>query len=194
MHITRLRLCVPALVAGAMALLLVFAAVGEARRGGGGGGAKARPSKPAARPSKPAARPSTPAARPSKPAARPSTPSRPATRPARPARPGGSTGGNVSVSRPNVSGDRDWNVNHNVDVNVDYDHGWGWDHPWATGAAVGTAAAITSAAIGSTVYSLPPACGTAYAGGVMYYSCGGNYYLPSYQGSTVVYQVVAPPA
>jgi hypothetical protein len=180
MHITRLRLCVPALVAGAMALLLVFAAVGEARRGGGGGGAKARPSKPAARPSKPAARPSTP--------------SRPATRPAQPARPGGSTGGNVSVSRPNVSGDRDWNVNHNVDVNVDYDHGWGWDHPWATGAAVGTAAAITSAAIGSTVYSLPPACGTAYAGGVMYYSCGGNYYLPSYQGSTVVYQVVAPPA
>lgn len=191
MHITRLRLCVPALVAGAMALLLVFSAVGEAGRGGG---AKAGASKPAARPSKPAAKPSKPAARPSKPAARPSTPSRPATRPTQPARPGGSTGGNVSVSRPNVSGDRDWNVNHNVDINVDYDHGWGWDHPLATGAAVGTAAAITSAAIGSTVYSLPPACGTMYSGGVMYYSCDGNYYLPTYQGSTVVYQVVAPPA
>jgi hypothetical protein len=183
MHVTRLRMRAPALMAGAMALLLMVAITGEARRGGGGGGARARPSGPAARP-----------ATPSRPAARPTTPAaRPGARPGQPSRPGGSIGGNVSVSRPNVSGDRDWNVNHNVDIDVDYDHGWGWNHPWATGAAIGTAAAVTSAAIGSAVYSLPPACGTVYAGGVMYYSCGGSYYLPSYQGSTVVYQVVAPP-
>ncbi|MBP6878044.1 MAG: hypothetical protein KBC34_08480 [Phenylobacterium sp.] len=89
------------------------------------------------------------------------------------------------------------NVGNNVNVNVDHDNGWGWDdrdyHPVAAGVAFGTAAAVTSAVIGSRYYSLPPACAPYPYSGLTYYSCGGAYYAPRYEGDTVVYVVVDRP-
>lgn len=41
-----------------------------------------------------------------------------------------------------------------------------------------------------TVYSLPYGCGgTSIRGGVSYYYCGGIWYRPTYQGTTVIYIV-----
>jgi hypothetical protein len=41
-----------------------------------------------------------------------------------------------------------------------------------------------------TLYALPYGCATMrYMGGVNYYYCGGIYYQPQYQGTTVVYVV-----
>lgn len=45
-------------------------------------------------------------------------------------------------------------------------------------------------AVGMSMYSLPYGCRTTLIrGGVKYYYCGGIYYRPSYQGTTVVYVV-----
>ncbi len=57
---------------------------------------------------------------------------------------------------------------------------------WVAGAA-------TAAAIGTILYSLPSACRVFYSGGVKYWECGGVYYRQRYQGSQVVYVVVARP-
>ncbi|MBK7743936.1 MAG: hypothetical protein IPI40_09790 [Betaproteobacteria bacterium] len=75
--------------------------------------------------------------------------------------------------------------------------GWDndWDdhhHPIATGMAIGATAAITSAVIGSMVYTLPPACQTVVVNGVGYNNCGGTWYQPQYVGTSVQYVVVAP--
>ncbi|MFT3924842.1 MAG: hypothetical protein QM778_20070 [Myxococcales bacterium] len=89
---------------------------------------------------------------------------------------------NVNVNR---------NVNVHNDVNV-YHHGYyydGWGHPVAAAAAV-TATAI---AVGTIVASLPPQCSTMVMGNVTYQNCGGTYYQPVYQGTTVQYVVVNPP-
>ena len=68
------------------------------------------------------------------------------------------------------------NVGNNVNVNVDHDNGWGWDdndhHPIAAGVAFGTAAAVTSAALGARYNTLPPACAPYPYSGLTYYSCG----------------------
>ena len=41
-----------------------------------------------------------------------------------------------------------------------------------------------------TLYSLPYGCNiTRVRGGVSYYYCGGIWYQPSYQGTTVIYVV-----
>ena len=45
-------------------------------------------------------------------------------------------------------------------------------------------------AVGMSLYSLPYGCATTVMrGGVNYYYCGGVYYQPVYQGTTVVYVV-----
>lgn len=98
-------------------------------------------------------------------------------------------------------GDRETNIdrgdiNINNDIDIDGDHGWDWDdgwgdHPLAAGIAFGTAAAWTSAVVGSMFYSIPPGCSPYY---VSYYYCDGHYYQPTYQGDTVVYVVVDDPA
>lgn len=45
-------------------------------------------------------------------------------------------------------------------------------------------------AVGMSLYSLPYGCAnTVYRGGAQYYYCGGIYYRPAYQGTTVVYVV-----
>ena len=58
--------------------------------------------------------------------------------------------------------------------------------------AIGATAAITSAVIGSMVYSLPPQCQTVVVNGIGYSNCGGTWYQPQYVGTSVQYVVVAP--
>jgi hypothetical protein len=80
--------------------------------------------------------------------------------------------------------------------------GWGnWaDHPVAAGVVVGAAVGATAAAAygaygyGSTYYDLPVGCPPYAYGGYTYYSCGGAYYEPRYEGSSVTYVTVPPPA
>jgi hypothetical protein len=63
-----------------------------------------------------------------------------------------------------------------------------WGAPLGAAAAVGTAIAI-----GAIVYSLPPNCRTVVVYGERYRQCGNDYYLPRYEGSTVVYELVPSP-
>ena len=44
-------------------------------------------------------------------------------------------------------------------------------------------------AMGMTMYSLPYGCANRLRGGINYYYCGGIWYRPAYQGTTVVYIV-----
>ena len=108
--------------------------------------------------------------------------------------------GNRSVNRNTRVNTGDVRVGNNVNINVDNDNGWGWDnhHPVAAGVAFGTAAAVTSAAVtsavvGSRYYALPAGCAPYPYSGLTYYSCGGAYYAPRYEGDTVVYVVVDRP-
>ena len=122
-----------------------------------------------------------------------------------------SRGGAVAASRPAASSNRNVsntntnrNVNRNVnrDINRDIDRdvdvgygnnaGYGY-HPVARGAAIATGAAITAAAIGSVVYSLPSSCTTVVEMNVTYQYCDGSYYQPRYAGSSVEYVVVSAP-
>jgi hypothetical protein len=89
---------------------------------------------------------------------------------------------NVNVNRNDV------NVNRNVNVNVD--NGWDRvDHPVAAAAVVGAAIAVTSAAIGSMVATVPAGCVPVNYGGMVYQQCDGTWYQP--QGTQFV--VVNPP-
>ncbi len=110
-------------------------------------------------------------------------------------RPGGGDGGN----RINNGGDRintgDRNSNNRIntgDININTDNdwhngGWDWDdHPIAGGLAVGAAIGI-----GARAFALPYGCSPYYGS---YYSCGGVYYQPQYEGDTVVYVTVSDPA
>lgn len=98
---------------------------------------------------------------------------------------------NTNVNR-NVNVNSNVNVNRNVNVDVDND----WNdhyHPVARGVAVGTAVAVTAAAIGSVAYSIPPSCVPVMANNMTYQQCGSTWYAPQYAGSSVQYVVVAPP-
>jgi hypothetical protein len=104
---------------------------------------------------------------------------------------------NVNTDYGNVNRNTNVNVNNgnvniNRDVDIDVNHGWYDNHPVAAAAAVGTAVAVTAAAVGSIVYSLPPACTVVVENGTQYNYCGGVYYQPMYSGSTVTYVVVNP--
>ena len=90
----------------------------------------------------------------------------------------------VNVNRTDV------NVNRNYDLDVDVDRNW---HPVATGAAFAAGAAITSAAIGSVVYSLPSSCTVSVVDGVSYQQCGSIWYQPRFYGTSVSYVVVKAP-
>lgn len=83
------------------------------------------------------------------------------------------------------------NAERNVNVNVDCSSrcGGGWDHPVAAAAVVGTTMAVTAAAVGSMVATVPPNCVPVNYGGMVYQQCGGTWYAP--QGSQ--YTVVNPP-
>lgn len=101
--------------------------------------------------------------------------------------------GGVGGNRPNRG---DVNIGSNNNINVD--NGWGdWDdhihHPIAAGMVVGGAVALTAAAMGSWYYSLPGGCSPYPYSGYSYYSCGGAYYAPQYEGDTIVYVTVPDP-
>ncbi|TDN67117.1 hypothetical protein [Paraburkholderia sp. BL10I2N1] len=82
------------------------------------------------------------------------------------------------------------NAERNVNVNVDCTgRCGGWDHPVAAAAVVGTTVAVTAAAVGSMVATVPPNCVPVNYGGMVYQQCGGTWYAP--QGSQ--YTVVNPP-
>ncbi len=106
---------------------------------------------------------------------------------------------NVKNVKKNVNVNAKKNVNVNVkrNVNVHRDIHNDWDryhyHPVATGVAVGAAAAVTAAAIGSVVYALPSGCGYQSVHGVRYYQCGGDWYEQRYSGSQLTYVVVPSP-
>ena len=63
----------------------------------------------------------------------------------------------------------------------------------AVGVVAGTTAAITSAAMGSTVTALPSNCVTVFNGNLTYFQCGAVWYQPRYAGSGVTYVVVTAP-
>jgi hypothetical protein len=196
---------------------------GGMSRGGARTSVTSRPSRPSGgNYSRPATRPSTPAAsRPSlgQGANRPSV-SPPANRPNVG---GGAAGGGNLANRPggganvgngnrenlgngnrtnvgngnrtNISNDRPINVNDN-DLNINgghWDGGYGCCYGWGAAAAGFAAGAITAAAIGSTVYALPPSCPAYYYGGVTYNHCGGVWYEPQFQGTETTYVVVNAP-
>jgi hypothetical protein len=71
---------------------------------------------------------------------------------------------NVNVAQNNISGNRNWNANQDTDINVNNYQGY---HGGA-GAAYGEASA------GSVTNTLPAACSQTYAGGTVYYNCGGR--------------------
>jgi hypothetical protein len=115
-----------------------------------------------------------------------------AGRPGQGQRPGQGGGINNSGNRINT-GDR----NTNIDIDNDWGGDWnGWgDYPLAAGIAIGaTAAWATAVAYGSAYYALPPACAPYPYRSYTYYSCGGAYYQPQYEGDTVVYVSVPDPA
>jgi hypothetical protein len=95
----------------------------------------------------------------------------------------------VNVNRRDVNVNRrDVNINRNVDIDVDRHWGYG-------GVGVGAAVAVgTAVAVGAIVSTLPPNCTTVVADGVAYRNCGGTYYVPSYDGPNVVYEVVPAPS
>jgi hypothetical protein len=78
----------------------------------------------------------------------------------------------------------------------DWDNGWGgWvDNPIAAGMVIGATAMWTSAVVGSYYYGLPHGCPAWGWGGASYYSCGGSFYQPIYEGDTVVYVTVEDPS
>ncbi len=53
--------------------------------------------------------------------------------------------------------------------------------------------AVTSAMIGSIVYSLPTDCTTVIVNGIGYQQCSNGWYQPQYLGTTVQYVVVDAP-
>jgi hypothetical protein len=103
---------------------------------------------------------------------------------------------NQNINR-NTNVNRNTNINVDRDIDIDVDHHGGWndwdDHPFATAAAVTAGVAITSAVIGSIVYSVPPSCVTTVVNGVAYQQCGSTWYEPRYSGTTVQYVVINPP-
>jgi hypothetical protein len=104
--------------------------------------------------------------------------------------------GDVASGNRIDNSNRNNNINVDNDINIDADGGWDndWDyHPIAAGVAFGTAAAVTSAAIGSMYYSLPPSCVPRPYNSISYYYCGGAWYQPAYSGTSVSYTVVNAP-
>jgi hypothetical protein len=108
---------------------------------------------------------------------------------------GGNVNRNANVDN-NTNVNRNVNVNQNVnvhrDIDVDVDHGH-YHHPVATAVGVTAAVAVTAAAVGSIVHSLPSSCTVVVSAGVTYQQCGSTWYQPRYAGTQVSYVVVNPP-
>jgi len=107
----------------------------------------------------------------------------------------------VNNTNRNTNIDNSTNVNRNTNVNIEVDdNDWNggccyndYDHPVARAAAVTTAVAVTAAAIGSIVYSVPPSCVPVVVNGMTYQQCGSTWYQPSFNGTQTTYVVVNAP-
>jgi hypothetical protein len=106
---------------------------------------------------------------------------------------------NTNVNR-NVNVNQNVNVNRDVNVNTNRNYyGGGYGGPCCYNSGVGTAAAITAAAVGTAmvvgamVNSLPPSCTAISANGVTYQKCGSTYYQPQFSGGNTTYVVVNAP-
>lgn len=93
-------------------------------------------------------------------------------------------------NRNNINIDRDGIRNINTDVDRGWYPGYGYGYGYGAAAAAG---AIVGAAIGSTIYALPPSCVSSVYTGYTYYHCGDVWYQAQYQGDDVVYVVVEQP-
>ena len=108
---------------------------------------------------------------------------------------------NTNVNRnANVNVNQNVNVNRDVNVNTHGNYyGGGYGGPCCYRSGVGTAAAVTAAAVGtaivvgSMVNSLPPSCTAVAANGVTYQKCGSTYYQPQFAGGNTTYVVVNAP-
>jgi hypothetical protein len=105
--------------------------------------------------------------------------------------------GNVNIRNDrNVNVRRDVDVNVRRDVDVHVNHYGGGYYYYDRGPSVGAvvaASVATAIVVGTVVASLPPSCTTIIANGIAYQNCGGTYYQPRYQGSSVTYVVVNRP-
>ncbi|MGH9722786.1 MAG: hypothetical protein ACRD8O_21470 [Bryobacteraceae bacterium] len=109
----------------------------------------------------------------------------------------------TSVSNKNTNVNRNRNVNRNTNIDVDRDidvdvdvnrhGGCCYRSGWGTAAAVATTAAVTAAAVGSIVNTLPPSCSVVVANGFTYQQCGNVWYQPQITGSSTTYVVVNAP-
>jgi len=105
----------------------------------------------------------------------------------------------TNVNR-NVNVNQNVNVNRDVNVNTNRNYyGGGYGGACCYNSGVGTAAAITAAAVGtamvvgSIVNTLPPSCAPVAANGVTYQKCGSTYYQPQFSGGNATYVIVNPP-
>lgn len=104
---------------------------------------------------------------------------------------------NRDMNHGGINGNHNTNINHNSnnnvninrDVDIDVDHHYDHHHHGGVWAAAAITAAVV---IGARYYSLPPSCTSVYRNGINYSYCGGYYYQPHYEGSSVVYVVVNP--
>jgi hypothetical protein len=100
---------------------------------------------------------------------------------------------NVNVNRnANVNVNRNTNVNVNVNNRGGY-YGGGYYNHGPSVAGVVAATVATAIVVGAIVSTLPPSCSTVVVNGFAYQNCGGTYYQPQYQGSSVTYIVVNHP-
>jgi hypothetical protein len=86
------------------------------------------------------------------------------------------------------------------EVVIDRRHGPGWGGVIASGLigaaagyALGAAAAPPPVVVGTVVPYLPAGCVTVPSYGGYVYNCGGFYYQPFYQGTSLMYQIVPTP-
>jgi hypothetical protein len=101
---------------------------------------------------------------------------------------------NTNVNRnANVNVNRNTNVNVNRHVDVDVHNRYGYYNHGPSVAGVVAASVATAIVVGSIVNTLPPSCSTMIVNGFAYQNCGGVYYQPQYQGSSVTYIVVNHP-
>jgi hypothetical protein len=87
------------------------------------------------------------------------------------------------------------NINKNVNVNVNHRYYGGYGHGYGYYYGSPIVAFTTGLVIGSIIAAstMPKSCTTVMVGGVSYRQCGSSYYMPVYQGDTLVYKAVASP-
>ena len=175
---------------------------GGGSRGGGGFGGGGGMSRGGARTSV-----TFPSSRPSGGFSRPAAPSAPSFgQPGN--RPNVGAGGSIA-NRPGAggvgdrtnlgSGDRTNISNRPINIrdNDIVAGGGNWDNDYGCCSGRGAAfaaGALTAAAVGSVLYTLPPSCPMTYVGGVTYNYCGGVWYEPQFSGTDTTYVVVEAPS